>query len=343
MPRPELSAANNGNKIRLSQPETIHSGCKINLYLEITGVLPNGYHSISSLMLPLCSPFDSMRITQGSAPGITVQAAGFIDPQNNTLKKAYDLYSASYFAKMAVDAKSSGHTSPESQSSPAELSGQNGLCLPDLNVELTKGVPHGAGLGGGSADAAALLLFLERCLEQNGMQPLGREALMEIAAKVGADVPFFILGKTAWAEGIGEKLTPVETPLSGMYLVLVCPDIKVSTPWAYAAFDEMHPTSTRILTSSGLQATNLPSADFGLQNLFNSFEEVVFAKHPELLTIKQKLLEHGAGGALMSGSGSSLFGIFSREDKAHDAAAAMKKSGLATFVQAIIAGASPSW
>ena len=308
-----------------SEPEApvlIHSGCKVNLYLEITGLLPNGYHGIRTLMLSLRSPFDRMRVSCVEGSDLTVLAADFIDPRNNTLKKSYDLY-AQKLQGMRVKAGQAG--------------------LPGLRVELEKGVPHGAGLGGGSADAAALLLFLERCRQERGFTPLGRAALLEIAAAVGADVPFFIIGETAWAEGIGEKLTPAPTPFEGMHLVLVCPPIPVSTPWAYAAWDEMQTSSTRALTSSAAQDTYLLSAQFGLGDLFNSFEEVVFPKHPELASIKRKLLDLGAGGALMSGSGSSVFGIFSDVEKAEEASAAMQKSGLKAFGQAINAGASPSW
>ncbi|MDR1241525.1 MAG: 4-(cytidine 5'-diphospho)-2-C-methyl-D-erythritol kinase [Deltaproteobacteria bacterium] len=281
----------------------LYSGCKINLYLRITGRLANGYHSLQSFMLPLKNPFDTLRISPGKQPGLTlICAEKYLDVRNNTLQKAYALFR------------------PEA------------AACPDLKVVLEKNVPAGAGLGGGSADAAALLLFLEQDLEKTAGSGLGREKLLEIAAKVGMDVPFFILNQPAWVYGMGEKLLPCALACDKIYLVLVCPDIHVSTAWAYAEWDKMQ------LTRQQAQDTNLPFTEFNLQYLFNSFEQTVFACFPQLVEIKQKLFELGAVNALMSGSGSSLFGLFYARTQAKAAENVFKRLGFRVYTQAIIQG-----
>jgi 4-diphosphocytidyl-2-C-methyl-D-erythritol kinase len=281
----------------------LRSGCKINLYLKITGLLPDGYHNIQTFMLPLEKPFDILKITPGRQRGLTLFCkTQYIDLKNNTLQKAYTLFSR-----------------------------QAPYC-PDLKIVLEKNVPVGAGLGGGSADAATLLLFLEERLKQAGFHGTGQDKLLELAAKVGADVPFFILNRAAWAEGIGEKLTPAPLELSfkGTYLLLVCPDIHISTAWAYAEWDKLQ------LTRHPSQVNNLPSAEFKLQGLFNSFEQAVFPCYPQLVEIKQKLLKLGAIDSLMSGSGSSLFGFFAAQEQVEAAGKVFKESGFRVYTQAIM-------
>ncbi|MDR2892672.1 MAG: hypothetical protein LBV80_06270, partial [Deltaproteobacteria bacterium] len=196
-----------------------------------------------------------------------------------------------------------------------------------------------------------------------GITPLGRTRLNELAAQVGADVPFFLLNQPAWAEGIGEKLAPARFSFAAERLLLVCPEISVSTPWAYTAWDDLQkqndarPTTgpakdnenapIRFLTSREAQdistssAENVTDQEFG-DGFFNSFEEVVFARYPELAGIKQQLLDLGADAALMSGSGSSLFGLFKRTAQADRASEILRESGLMVYNRAIHAGASPS-
>ncbi len=314
------ATAGKASKAVIEGSHSIKSGCKINLYLEITGVLPNGYHSLKTYMVPVQSPCDTLVVSplpQDAANGgcscrVACAVPG-IDLQNNTLTKAYNLYA---------------------QAVPQ---------TPAIQVELQKGVPHGAGLGGGSADAATLLLFLNRAVQNCGFDGLEQTDLLSMAAKIGADVPFFILNTPAWAQGIGEKLTPDSAPLkaySGMYLVLVCPYIMVSTPWAYAAWDKMQNNGAKILTSQRHQDTNKSAAAL---SLYNSFELPVFAEFPQLAEIKKKLLDSGAESALMSGSGSSLFGLFASKEASAAAESAFRNQGLRVYSQALHAGVSPSW
>ncbi|MDR1126327.1 MAG: 4-(cytidine 5'-diphospho)-2-C-methyl-D-erythritol kinase [Deltaproteobacteria bacterium] len=318
---------------------TLRTGCKLNLHLEITGILPNGYHSLKTFFLPLPpepgSPelSDRLRLVPArpGCAGLTVNCcANWFDPQNNTLQKAYKIYAA-----------------------------EAGRQLPALEIELTKGVPQGAGLGGGSANAAAVLLFLESWNEVYGLPGLGWESLLRLGARVGADVPCFILNRPAWAEGIGDLLTPATMPFAGFHLVLVCPEQEVSTAWAYRAWDELK-ISTDLAANlsanfgdSGLTSRDARDSNFSSalsppvalkpDELFNSFERVVFAHFPALAGIRQKLLEYGAAGALMSGSGSSMFGLFEQAGAAKNAADALKISGLRVYTRSIPAGASPSW
>jgi len=184
-------------------------------------------------------------------------------------------------------------------------------------AHLEKRVPAGAGTGGGSADAAAMLQLMNELSQRTG-RSLAAEQLATVAAGLGADVPFFLHGGAAWATGIGEKLRPapkVSAQLAGMHVLLCLPDFPVSTAWAYGAWDE------RFARSSGLTAPAVESIGTFCSEalvLFNSFEAVVMAAYPALGWLKDELLRQGAQGALLSGSGSCVFGLFRHaQDAAH--------------------------
>ncbi len=274
----------------------LRAGCKINLFLDVLERLENGYHTLRTLFIPLPEPADTL-VCLPREQGFTVHCeTPGIALNDNTLTKAYRLY--------------------------AEASG----FAPGLLLELKKGIPHGAGLGGGSADAAVLLLYLQ---EHAGPLALSREALNALAARVGADVPFFLQDKPALAQGIGEQLSPVDwidAPVGGMTLVLVCPKIQVSTAWAYAAWDEAQNkaqmSTLTALPGEGTRAFHSSLAEPGknFSWLRNNLEPVVFAAHPELAVLRAQLLQRGAAAALMSGSGSSVFGLFRDRNAALEAA-----------------------
>jgi 4-diphosphocytidyl-2-C-methyl-D-erythritol kinase len=207
---------------------------------------------------------------------------------------------------------------------------------PGLDVTLEKGSPMGAGLGGGSADAAVVLRELDA---RAGEAALGRAELMEVAAGIGADVPFFLLDGPAWAEGIGEKLTPVDVDLRGMTLVLVCPPEHVSSAWAYGAWDRAQGCVARapenakgFLTYGGSEFRNSPRSRI---LLFNSFEDVVFMKYPNLLRHKEKLLSLGAAGAVMSGSGASLLALYRDPGLARRTLEEFGRVGIAAFLHTL--------
>ena len=194
-----------------------------------------------------------------------------------------------------------------------------------MDLYLEKVMPLGAGLGGGSADAAATLRLLNRLWELN----LPNEALEELAARLGADVPFLVRGGSAFAEGIGEKLTPIE-PLQlkdDQHLLIATPLDAVPTKDAYAGVPKSGPDRWEAYKSGFKSAGSSASAasiDFALENVFNSFEISVFPKHPLVEKLKQNLIRLGATSVLMSGSGASVFGVFETKEQAESALESVK-------------------
>lgn len=283
---------------------TLKAGCKINLFLHITGVREDGYHELDTLFYPLPEPFDTLKITPGrrnSGLTLTCERADLCT-ERNTLHKAWRLF--------------------------AETTG----LVPDLEIDLQKGIPDGAGLGGGSADAAALLKYLNGLA---GKAALNADSLNTLASRIGADVPFFLSNVPARATGIGEMLTPCDIDLSEYILLLACPAEHVSTPWAFGAWDTANfpknivPNIANRLTSSRHMFTRPSSRALWL---INSFESVVFAAFPKLRAYKGSLIRHGACAAVMSGSGSSLFALYREMEKAMQASAELEKQGVLTFI-----------
>lgn len=194
-----------------------------------------------------------------------------------------------------------------------------------VNLYLEKVMPLGAGLGGGSADAAATLRLLNRLWELN----LPYEALEELAASLGADVPFLVRGGSAFAEGIGEKLTPIE-PLQlkdDQHLLIATPLDAVPTKDAYAGVPKSGPDRWEAYKAGFKSAggsSPVSPIDFALENVFNSFEISVFPKHPLVEKLKQELVRLGATSVLMSGSGASVFGVFKTKEQAESALESVK-------------------
>lgn len=266
----------------------LRSGCKINLGLTITGRRTDGYHELDSLFVPLPFPADTLALTPLDGDGCRVRCSrGDIDPERNTLTRAY-----------------------------AAFCSLGGRPRHGLDIQLTKRVPSGAGLGGGSANAAELL----RWLNAHATVSLPREELLAAALKVGADVPFFLYNTPCRVQGIGEIITPCTPDLGGLRLVLVCPDIPVSTPWAYARYDARQDAvknQKKVLTTlkdedytSHLIDRDKKHKHAGsFPSLFNSLEDVVSNAFPQVGMIRRQLEAAGAHAA-MSGSGSSVFGLF---------------------------------
>ena len=261
----------------------------------------NGYHELDSLFWPLPRPYDTLHINETGTNGIVVHCdTPGIDLGRNTLTRAY-----AALAEIVPN-------------------------LPGLEVELIKGIPAGAGLGGGSSDAAALLLWLNKRLPA----PLTDEELATVALKVGADTPFFLKNTPCRVRGIGEIIEPCgPDELAGIRLVLVCPDIHASTPQAYADYDAAMQASNTIpgqncLTKPASKAngTFLSGVRIVL-DLHNDLEAVVFSRHPQLAEIKANLLRLGACAVAMSGSGSSIVALFARESHVESQAAAAMLQG----------------
>ncbi|CAG0974841.1 partial 4-diphosphocytidyl-2-C-methyl-D-erythritol kinase, partial [Geobacteraceae bacterium] len=196
-----------------------------------------------------------------------------------------------------------------------------------IDIAITKNIPVAAGLGGGSSDAATVLLGVNELLGLG----LSTERLMEIGVTLGADVPFFVFGKNALAEGIGEILTVIES-VPPLWLVIVNPNIPVSTVWVYQSLQ---------LTGER-NGDTIPRFFKGLDDvcavLSNDLEPVTIGKYPVIGEIKERLIAEGAAGALMSGSGPTVFGLFEVEEEARRAARSMARAvdWFVTTVRALV-------
>lgn len=245
---------------------------KINLGLRVTKKREDGYHDLQTIFYPIPLKDALEFIAEPSASSNSFTQTGFPVPGetgNNLCLKAYALIKQIH---------------PE---------------IPFLNIHLHKTIPMGAGMGGGSSDAA----FMLRMLNDNFDLKLEEKQLAELALKLGSDCPFFLLNQPAFAEGRGEKLKPVELDLSAYKILIVNPGIHIPTAWA---FSQLKPN---LPDTSLEQIIKFPvSAWKGL--LTNDFEEPVFKTYPEIAAIKQTLYMAGALYASMTGSGSTVFGIF---------------------------------
>ena len=184
-----------------------------------------------------------------------------------------------------------------------------------VNITLKKSIPSGAGLGGGSGNAAGVLLALNHLWDLK----ISRENLIALSGELGSDVPFFLISPCAIGTGKGEILEPIKNPIN-LYVLMIYPNLPLSTPWVYGNLKlklTKHKNNISILTNF------LMRSDFAQlgAGLYNDLEPIVFKRYPEILEIKNELLRSGAGGALLSGSGSTVFGIFDDPDLAKKALA----------------------
>ncbi len=253
---------------------------KVNLSLRILGRRPDGYHQLQSLMLKLDFG-DRLLLTPLAKPGLLLECPGSDlaeDGDNLAYRAASEFY-------------------------------QRAGLVAQLKITLDKRIPVAAGLGGGSSDAAAVLRGLD------SLHPglLSGPELEELARSLGADVPFFLQDSpAAWAQGIGEILTPVTVPSGISRLLLVNPGFPVSTKWVYRAGNFPLTKQTDPFNLSG----SLPTDHRGWGGLVNDLEKVTIACYPQLAEIKAELLAGGAEAALMTGSGPTVFALFSREKSA---------------------------
>ena len=249
---------------------------KINLGLDIVQKRPDGYHNLETVFypIPLCDILEITPATEPDAPDYTFKMYNAVFEGNDADNLVIKAYKA-----LAADHK-----------------------LPKVDISLYKHIPTGAGLGGGSADAAFALKML------NDIADLGLTSaqLCAYASRIGADCAFFIDNTPAYATGIGDILTPTQCSISGYHLVLVKPDIHVSTKDAYSLVTPQKPQEP--LTDIAARPINEWKGA-----MKNDFEKSIFAKHPTMAKVKEQLYAMGAIYASMSGSGSSFFGIFSEE------------------------------
>ncbi len=266
----------------------IKSGCKINLGLKILDKREDGYHNLKTVFYPLSMPYDEISIEKIDDPHMEFSCnIPDIDPQKNTLTKAYTIFQSYY---------------------PLDFG---------LKIHLKKGIPHGAGLGGGSANGAEVLKYLHE--QTNKVLPFS--ALCEMAAKIGADVPYFLYNTPCLGEGIGEKLTPVQLDLSQYFLLVIMPDIQISTPWAFKKLAEQK----KLLTSKKEQDNKARSEFLGNAYLYNDFEQVVFEEYKLLAKTKEILLQEKAVFASLSGTGSALYAFFAHKSDQEHAVNHLKK------------------
>ena len=255
---------------------------KINLTLDVTGKLPNGYHSVKMVMQSV-ELHDDVILSEGSQDGIKIKTNLKFLPNDNT--------------NLAVKAANAFFE-------------YTNIKNPSLEIELVKRIPVAAGLAGGSSNAAAVLRGLNKMYNTN----LSIDTLCEIGVKIGADVPYCIRGGSMLAEGIGEILTPL-AKMPECFVVICKPDFSVVTAKIYARMNggdlPVHPDTNGMIDA-------LEKADYSgiCHRLYNVMEEVTGSDHEEISIIEDIMLECGCDGTVMSGSGPTVFGLFSDENKA---------------------------
>lgn len=244
---------------------------KINLGLRVVEKRPDGYHNIETFFYPIGLK-DALEIVPAIGHAdfqLTVSGTEeVIEPSSNLVTKAFRLI-------------------------------QEMHAVPALDAFLHKAIPTGAGLGGGSSDAAFMLSLLNRMIEPG----ISNEVLLGLAARLGADCSFFLLNKPVYATGIGNQFEETSLSLKGYFLVLVKPNVSVSTAEAYANMTP-HPRLRSLK-----EMAQCPVSEWKAW-VENDFEGFAFQTHPVIGDIKQRLYDNGALFASMSGSGSAVYGIF---------------------------------
>ena len=262
----------------------LYPNCKINLGLRVIRKRPDGYHDLETVFVPIYGLHDELEVVindemSAATPlndGLIFRQEGIaVDcpAEDNLIVKCYHLFKAKYPQIGAVV------------------------------VRFKKNIPFGAGLGGGSSDAAHMAIALNELFELG----LTKEELAAEVKPLGADCPFFIYNTPCYAEGIGDQLTPIDLDLNGIRIVLIKPNEGVSTREAYAGIKPYPIPSLKERALGDLG--NLGDLDI----FINDFEATVFPLHPQIAAIKKRLLDAGAFYASMSGSGSTVFGLFKND------------------------------
>lgn len=249
----------------------LHPNCKINIGLRVVRKRKDGYHDLETIFYPVYGLHDELEV--GIADEFAFLQDGIeVDclPTDNLIYKVYQRMQEHF---------------PQ---------------IGNVRIRFKKNIPFGAGLGGGSSDAAHMAIALNDLFQLG----LTQKQLAEEVRPLGADCPFFIYNTPCYAEGIGDKLTPISLDLSGMRLVMIKPDCGVSTKEAYAGIKPKGSSELFKVVQNGSELFKVAT---------NDFEDTVFVAHPEIAEIKQRLLDAGAVYAAMSGSGSTVFGLFEHD------------------------------
>jgi 4-diphosphocytidyl-2-C-methyl-D-erythritol kinase len=276
----------------------IRAPAKINVRLRVVGKRKDGYHLLDTIIVPV-SLYDDVEIRrlkaldekghrQGSRIEVTCDHPSVPSGDKNLVYRA----ARAFVQTQGLEAR--------------------------LRIGIRKRIPVGAGLGGGSSDAAATLLGLNQLFKLG----LSNRSLQKLAIGVGADVPFFLARSPARVRGIGERLTVLQR-FPRLWLIILYPGFEVSTKWVYANY---RPT----LTMRGLNTSiisSLRSCKKIAAMMVNDLEAVTMRRYPVIGLLKEELARHGAVGVLMSGSGSSVFGLFDNKRKAQRAFRRLRKKG----------------
>lgn len=252
----------------------LYPNCKINIGLRVVRKREDGYHDLETIFYPVYGLHDELEV-QPSDEFVFLQEGITVDclPTDNLIYKVYARMRDRY---------------PQ---------------IGNVTISFKKNIPFGAGLGGGSSDAAHMAMALNEIFALG----LTKEQLAQELSPLGADCPFFIYNTPCYAEGIGDKLTPIDLDLSGLRLVMIKPECGVSTKEAYGGIVPKGTCEHFAPFINPLEP--FPLLEY-LPLLTNDFEEIVCKVHPELAAIKKRLQDAGALYAAMSGSGSTIFGLF---------------------------------
>lgn len=257
---------------------------KINLSLDVLNKRDDGYHNVSMVMQQV-TLYDDIRVsvTQGKSIKVDTDCEFLPTDSNNITYKAAELMMEKYSLDKGI------------------------------NIFIEKRIPIAAGLAGGSTDAASVIKGINTLFDLN----LTMNEMMDIGGQLGADVPFCVQGGCALAEGIGEKLTPIKGMDKG-WLVLCKPMVSVSTALAYKGL-KLHDIRVKPNNIAMIEALNQSNIYDICDNMINVFEPGIIKQYPVVKAIKDKLIEYGAIGSMMSGSGPTVYGVFKDYNKAHAA------------------------
>ena len=260
----------------------INSNAKVNIGLKVLKEREDGYHDIVTVFQEI-NLFDIISISKKSKGcDFNSNATWLMNDKTNLCVIAYEAMKK----KFDIDG---------------------------VDIDLTKNIPKGSGLGGGSSNAASIMKGIRELYSLN----ISDKELEDIASQIGADVPFFIRGSIQLGEGIGDKLTPLKINISGKYLIII-PDTEIDTSWAYSKFKNDLDSSILPINFASLSNEKTISLD-KLQFFENDFESIVVPAYPEIGKIKSRLESLGSQFASLSGSGSTVYGIFDDESGAKSA------------------------
>ncbi len=282
----------------------LYPNCKINLGLRVIRKRPDGYHDLETVFVPIYGLHDELEVESVQHSAISNQIsfeqegiAVDCPAEDNLIVKCYRQMRAKY---------------PQ---------------IGDVAVRFKKNIPFGAGLGGGSSDAAHMAVALNELFSLR----LTKEQLAAEVKPLGADCPFFVYNTPCYAEGIGDLLTPVELDLEGIRIVMIKPEEGVSTKEAYSGITRHPEVAGEIQKAVAMMRQKCTEIDDTI--FVNDFEATVFPLHPQIAAIKKRLLDAGAFYASMSGSGSTVFGLFKNDPEGRsDARLAALKEEFASMV-----------